>query len=356
MSTRLGFANFYDTLSLPHNTWALLSSKEVFIENMAFHDLFYCAVHPLDPLTAEEITLAAEACKSHASALGILESLRFNTITLKEPTKAELLKFEMDQNQMSVPLRAAFCILENPPKLGAIEVVVSLDRKKGQSCEVISWESIPDVQPLATPDDCFEAENIVKSDKEVIDLLKEKYNINDLSKVVCDPWSVHNPPFPNRRMIQAFMYVHGESVEDNAYARPIDFVPIIDLYEKKVIHIDKPYGDNPPPVPSLDINYHKDLCEIPPRKGLKPLDIIQPEGASWTVTGNSVEWQKWSLRLSFNYREGLVLHNINYQDGDQVRPIIHRASLVEMAVPYGAPQEPFTRKCAFDVGGKPRSF
>jgi Cu2+-containing amine oxidase len=34
----------------------------------------------------------------------------------------------------------------------------------------------------------------------------------------------------------------------------------------------------------------------------------------------------------------------------QVRPIMHRGSLVEMAVPYGDPHEPFTRKCAFDVG------
>jgi Cu2+-containing amine oxidase len=52
---------------------------------------------------------------------------------------------------------------------------------------------------------------------------------------------------------------------------------------------------------------------------------------------------------SFNYREGLVLHNVNYRDTDgTVRPILHRASLVEMAVPYGDPHEPFTRKCAFD--------
>jgi primary-amine oxidase len=52
---------------------------------------------------------------------------------------------------------------------------------------------------------------------------------------------------------------------------------------------------------------------------------------------------------SFNYREGLVLHNVNYKDTDgTVRPVLHRASLVEMAVPYGDPHEPFTRKCAFD--------
>ena len=39
-----------------------------------------------------------------------------------------------------------------------------------------------------------------------------------------------------------------------------------------------------------------------------------------------------------------------YEDGGRVRPVLHRASLVEMAVPYGDPNPPFPRKCAFDVG------
>jgi primary-amine oxidase len=30
---------------------------------------------------------------------------------------------------------------------------------------------------------------------------------------------------------------------------------------------------------------------------------------------------------------------------------VHRASLVEMAVPYGDPNPPFERKCAFDGRG-----
>lgn len=48
--------------------------------------------------------------------------------------------------------------------------------------------------------------------------------------------------------------------------------------------------------------------------------------------------------------EGLVLHNLCYEDGGRLRPILHRLSAVEMAVPYADPNSPFTRKCAFDVG------
>jgi primary-amine oxidase len=32
-------------------------------------------------------------------------------------------------------------------------------------------------------------------------------------------------------------------------------------------------------------------------------------------------------------REGLVLHGLSYDDGGKQRPVLHRASLVEMAVP-----------------------
>ena len=28
------------------------------------------------------------------------------------------------------------------------------------------------------------------------------------------------------------------------------------------------------------------------------------------VDGNLITWEKWHIRTSFNYREGLVLHNV----------------------------------------------
>lgn len=54
--------------------------------------------------------------------------------------------------------------------------------------------------------------------------------------------------------------------------------------------------------------------------------------------------------IRFNYREGLTLHDVRYQDGDNLRPLFYRASLSEMVVPYGDPRPPFHRKCAFDIG------
>jgi hypothetical protein len=54
------------------------------------------------------------------------------------------------------------------------------------------------------------------------------------------------------------------------------------------------------------------------------------------VDGWHISWQHWDFHIGFNGREGLVLHDLGYRDSDQGgrrRPILHRASIVEMCVP-----------------------
>jgi primary-amine oxidase len=58
--------------------------------------------------------------------------------------------------------------------------------------------------------------------------------VTDMEMVVCDPWSVHLPPADGGRLIQLFMYLRIGHEMDNAYAHPIDFVPVLDLNLKKV--------------------------------------------------------------------------------------------------------------------------
>ena len=71
----------------------------------------------------------------------------------------------------------------------------------------------------------------------------------------------------------------------------------------------------------------------------------------FTVDGNFVEWQKWQFRIAFDPFEGLVLHQIAYNDDDgRLRPILHRASINEMVVPYGDPDPLHGWKNAFDAG------
>lgn len=141
------------------------------------------------------------------------------------------------------------------------------------------------------------------------------------------------------------------NVDDNQYAFPLDFTPIYNADTGKVIHIDippvrRPLSKAPPN------NYHRAAIEAEGgyRTDLKPLHITQPEGVSFTVNGRIVEWQNWKLHVGFNYREGLVLNNITYNDKGTERGIFYRLSLAEMVVPYGNPEHPHQRKHAFDLG------
>ena len=205
----------------------------------------------------------------------------------------------------------------------------------------------------------------MKADPGVAAALKERYGITDVSLLVCDPWSIHiaTPAFPPLhwrdddgtgiapRLVQCFLYMRDHP-DDNQYAHPIDLLPVVDLNAKCIVDMSMQPGPAPK-VPMASVNYHRTRLHSNAylasvwRAAMPPLDVVQPEGASFAVTGDRfVTWDKWTLRVGFNYREGLVLHDVQY-DG---RPVLNRASLVEMAVPYADPNPPFERKCAFDVG------
>ena len=87
-----------------------------------------------------------------------------------------------------------------------------------------------------------------------------------------------------------------------------------------------------------------------PSPELKPLEISQPDGVSFRLDGHEVHWQNWSLRLGFNFREGLVLHQVGFNDQGTRREIAYRMSFAEMVVPYRDPGFDHYRRTAFDIG------
>jgi len=83
----------------------------------------------------------------------------------------------------------------------------------------------------------------------------------------------------------------------------------------KVLEIE----DTPSPgMPKVMGEYVPDLIAMPLRE-VKPLEITQPKGVSFTLEGNLLRWQNWEMRLGFNYREGLVLHMVGFRDNGKLR-------------------------------------
>lgn len=294
------------------------------------------STHPLDPLSPSEIESAVAILRAGQS-LG--KRVRFESVELKEPPKESV----VSRNGHEPPGREAFIILLDNDTGYTYEAVVSLDESA-----VKSWTQVPGVQPRLMLDEFFDCENAVKASADFQAALRKR-GIDDTSLVMVDSWPAGNYGVAEEdglRLSFARSWLKT-SPNDNGYARPIEgVIAVVDLNNMKVLRVE---DHGVVPLPPNDGNYAEEFVKEF-RTDLRPLDVVQPEGPSFSVDGNLVNWQKWSFRVGYTRREGLVLHSISYLDQGRERPIINRASLSELVVPYGDPEEKNYRKNAFDVG------
>lgn len=293
------------------------------------------ARHALDPLEPDEIRLAVALVRQEKQ---LVDSVRFVTVTLNEPAKESILHPRKGAN---TPREAFLILLDNATGRG-YEAVVNLTARS-----VTRFDPLPEgTQPPIMIDEFGECEEAIKRSPEFRAALKKR-GIDDVSLIMVDAWSAGcygNEPAEDRgkRLSRALSWIRSEP-NDNGYARPIEgLVAIVDLNKQEVVRVED-YGAVP--LPTKAGNWARAYLKET-RDGLKPLLVAQPDGPSFTVRGHEVEWQKWRLRVGFNPREGLVLHTVSY-DG---RPILYRASIAEMIVPYADPSEAAYRKNAFDLG------
>jgi len=310
------------------------------------------AAHPLDPLRPDEIAAASEIVKR---AKSLADSARFVYVVLKEPPKAVILNLGKSGGNGSAPDRQALLTIRERAERKTYEAVVSLT-----AGEVRSWREVPNVQPAIMFEEFLTSEQVVKQDPRWQAAMRKR-GIEDLENVMIDPWSVgYNGPedAPSEgRFIRPLTWVRKGSPEDNGYARPIEGLVVrFDLDRMEVVDVE---DDGVKPIPEKSANYTLEALTDPnnfphfpegARTDVKPIEITQPEGASWSVDGHRVEWQKWSFRVGFTPREGLVLHQVSYNDKGRERQVLYRASLAEMFIPYGDPAATHWRKDVFDMG------
>lgn len=298
--------------------------------------------HPLDPLSEVEVRSAVEILKKDRQMDG---GWRFASIELAEPNKDRLRQFEAGE---SIP-REANLVVWNREDGQAYKARVSLT-----GGEVISWEHRPGEQPNITVDEFHEADGMLRENPEAIAALKKR-GITELDKVLFDVWayggSLVAEKHRGRRVGWADVW-YRDHPDSNPYANPVNGLHfVVDLNSVELLDVEDDYAVESPNV--MGEYLPKYVPDQNLRDDIKPLDITQPEGISFTLEGNLLKWQKWSMRVGFNYREGLVLHTVGYEDerdGGRVRPIAHRMSFAEMVVPYRDPSPDHYRRTAFDIG------
>jgi primary-amine oxidase len=291
------------------------------------------ARHPLEPLSPEEIRRAVALLRSEQE---LADTVRFSTVELHEPPKARVLAWPEDG-----PVeRQAFAIVMDRADGAVHEAVISLD-----TGTVTEWRRLRGVQPRILAEEFVECEEMLKCDPDYLAALAKR-GITDPDLLMVDPWSAGGVEGTETRLSRALAWVRSEA-GDNGYARPVEgLIAFVDLAKMEVVRIED-HGVTPLPPEAGNYATHY-VGEQ--REDLRPIEITQPEGTSFTVEGHEIRWQKWRIRFGFTAREGLVLHTVAYEDGDRLRPILYRASFSEMVVPYGEVAPTHVWKNAFDIG------
>ncbi|PNS19643.1 Copper amine oxidase 1 [Sphaceloma murrayae] len=320
--------------------------------------------HPLSSLTEAETLTARDVLLS----LHQHEVLIFREIFLQEPSKdvvVEYLEAEHSGEEaaaLSPPPRLARCQYDvvGGDKIPVYqESVIDVSTKKRVDHEIIGT----DHHAALTID---EFDILVKVCEESPDFQAAiaEFKLPEGFEVVVEPWPYGGleDTEEESRYFQGLIFgqdTRTKNPDANFYAYPLPLIPVMDIHQRKIIRIDRlatgGKGD------SLTGQTHSekilDHCapaeyvpELLPggaRPDLKKLDVLQPDGPSFSVTDDSlVEWQKWRFRVSFNPREGAVIHDVHYDK----RSVFHRLSISEMTVPYADARPVFVRKQAFDFG------
>ena len=297
--------------------------------------------YPLDPLTYDELaTVVGILHDSEHFAMG----MRFIEISLREPAKSFMKTYSHGQD---FEREAAVILIDNYKK-ATLEAVVSLSRG-----EVTEFDGTKEIgQPLLVQDEFIELTVVCMQNEEIARALEKRgLDIAARGQITVDPLSCgyfSEDDDSKNRYARAFFLSRTEA-NDNAYAHPIDgLTAIVDLHTQQVVRVVDEWVK---PVPQTMRNYERQYISKF-RDDIKPLQITQPEGVSFKVDGWNVDWQRWNFRIGFNPREGLILHDVKYDDVDkgQVRSVCYRASIAEMTVPYCDASPTASRKNAFDVG------
>ena len=296
--------------------------------------------HPLAPLTVDETT---SACRIALAAVG--DGARVAYCELVEPAKELVLGWDPGQSP-PVPRRARCVTYRSSVPAGDAHttlVTVSLDDQA-----VTETVAVPGVQPPVMFGEYAANAGQIKADPGFQAAMARR-GVTDMSQVQVDAWPASNFGLEvdrsGRRLARGVAYVL-DGPGSNPYARPVEnLVAVLDRDTGQVVELIE--GDVVP-VPRDPGRY--DAASQPHPRTLAPLQILQPDGPGFTVSDGLLRWGPWQLRVSMHPIEGLVLHEVCYIEGGRARPVLYRASVAEMVVPYGSTGLNHWWKNAFDAG------
>ncbi len=297
-------------------------------------------VHPLGSLTAAEYERIRDLVTAWPD---FTQTTRFAYVGLEEPHKLEVLAWQGGDGPL--PDRRARVMLLDMATGRSTDSVLSVT--SGELISTAELDGSRGQLPVLIEE--FEAiGGIVAEDQGWVDALARRGLTVD--EVICVPLSAgwYDYEEEKGRRILRVLAFRQDYPEDHPWAHPVDGLSAyVDTANRVVTRL---IDAADLPVPAESGNFDDPAVQGEPLTTLKPIVITQPEGPSFTVEGEFVTWANWTFQVSFDVREGLVLRQLAFDDAGAARPIIYRASISEMLVPYGDPSPVRFWQNYFDTG------
>jgi primary-amine oxidase len=291
--------------------------------------------HPLTPLTADEIRAVRRIVDAHGLLGG---SVRFVYTALDEPHKDTVLAFRAGD---PIERRARVLLLDRATGLGS-DLVVSITENRvvaQQSIDAAAEGHVPILDQEFEDIEAF----LLESSDWLAAMQKRNLNPQDVRAVPLSAGVFGHEDEVGRRVVRVLAFYQYDEA-DLPWAHPIDgVVAYVDLTDRRVTKV---IDELDLPVPAERGQWDAEPHAVPARTDLKPIEITQPEGPSFSVDGNQISWADWTFRFGFDIREGLTLHQISIGG----RPVVYRASIAEMVVPYADPSPVRYWQNYFDQG------
>ncbi|HEX2074227.1 MAG TPA: primary-amine oxidase [Geodermatophilus sp.] len=292
------------------------------------------ATHPLARLTTEEITAASEILRE-AGLVG--EQTKFVYVGLEEPHKNEVLAHRPGD---PVERKVRILLLDRATGNGS-DLTVSVTGGavvRNDAIDAVADGQVPilnaefeDIEPILAADERW-----------VAAMAKRGLDVANVRSVPLTAGSYFAEESGHR--IVRVLGFHQADPADLPWAHPVDgVVAYVDITRGVATAV---HDLLDLPVPAERGEWNAEPHATPPRTDLKPIEITQPEGPSFTVEDDVVRWAGWEFRIGFDTREGLTLHQISV-DG---RSVVYRASISEMVVPYADPSPVRFWQNYFDTG------
>lgn len=282
-------------------------------------------MHPLDPLSPEEIRIAIASIAATGRATS---ATRAAIVALAEPEKTRVAAWRKGDPMV----RKAYVAL----RLEGTTVEATVDLVSGT---VETWELVPGAQTPILSAEWALAQGLVKADARWQNAMRRR-GYQQFDDIFCESVSAGyfvRPEDDGRRLLKMPCYDVG-GARLNIYSRPIEgVITTVDLDARTVLEV-----MDTGVAPTSRVSYDFGADTPAPATPVPPPNIA--------VEGRLIRWENWSFHLGFDPRFGTMISLLAHGDGDATRTILYQGHVSEAFVPYMEADPGWSYRSALDVG------